>query len=246
VDTFRGSAGDLTHPVGLAAGIAGHLGSWPPDGRFQVVGSVQRVQPGWDGTVCPAVALTADGRTVLSVPPDRADEVAASVRDRGARAVLRDLGGAMGLRKLRTVRWVYRWCTDPAELPEAGSWQPVSDPGQPDWLRPFGGEALVAVDPAGAHLGAVAVKRHPGGGAELAVLITRAARGQGLGRRLVAQAARRVLDEGAVPTYLHLPDNAASARLADAVGFVNPGWWQRAAMPPESLRARLQQLARRR
>ncbi|PWU56502.1 GNAT family N-acetyltransferase, partial [Micromonospora globispora] len=48
--------------------------------------------------------------------------------------------------------------------------------------------------------------------------------GRGLARRLVAQAARRVLDEGAVPTYLHAFDNPASARVAEAAGFPDRGW----------------------
>jgi predicted GNAT family acetyltransferase len=49
-------------------------------------------------------------------------------------------------------------------------------------------------------------------------------RGHGLARRLVAQAARRVIDEGKVPTYLHDPGNTASARVADAAGFPDRGW----------------------
>ena len=48
--------------------------------------------------------------------------------------------------------------------------------------------------------------------------------GRGLARRLVAQAARRVLDEGAVPTYLHDPANVASAKVADAAGLPDRGW----------------------
>ena len=39
----------------------------------------------------------------------------------------------------------------------------------------------------------------------------------------MAQAARRVLDEGAVPTYLHAVDNHASAHLATAAGFPDRG-----------------------
>lgn len=55
-----------------------------------------------------------------------------------------------------------------------------------------------------------APSRQPGGG--------------GLARRLVAQAARRVLAEGAVPTYLHSRQNTASARVAEAAGFPDRGW----------------------
>lgn len=51
-----------------------------------------------------------------------------------------------------------------------------------------------------------------------------AVRGRGLARRLVAQAARRVLDEGAVATYLHARGNVGSARVAEAAGFADRGW----------------------
>ena len=115
--------------------------------------------------------------------------------------------------------------TAPADLPDAGTWIAADDPSVPEWLWPFGGEVLVAVDPAtGEHLSGVGVKRHDAFGHELAVVTRPAAEGRGLGRRLVAQAARRVLDEGAVPTYLHAVDNHASAHLATAAGFPDLGW----------------------
>nr|WP_246277875.1 GNAT family N-acetyltransferase [Phytohabitans rumicis] len=95
----------------------------------------------------------------------------------------------------------------------------------PQWLRPFGGEVLIAREPStGAYLAGVGIKRHDGHGNELSVGTEERARGQGLARRLVAQAARRVLDEGAVPTYLHSFDNVASARVAEAAGFPDRGW----------------------
>jgi predicted GNAT family acetyltransferase len=92
-------------------------------------------------------------------------------------------------------------------------------------LRPFGGEVLVVLDPDdGGYLAGVGIKRHDGYGHELSVGTAPQARGQGLARKLVAQAARRVLDEGAVPTYLHALDNEASARVAEAAGFPDQGW----------------------
>jgi hypothetical protein len=33
-----------------------------------------------------------------------------------------------------------------------------------------------------------------------------------------------VLDEGALPTYLHSPANLASAAVAEAAGFPDRGW----------------------
>ena len=246
MDAFRTDVEQAAPPAPLTAHLDALLGGWPPTGPLDVVGSVRREEPGWDGTVCPALAVTALGGTVLSVPPAHADRVDALVATRGLPAVLGALGPAVRQRSLRSVRFVMRFCTDPPALPPAGSWVPAADPHGPDWLRPFGGEVLVAVDDAGRHLGGVGIKRHHGGGAELSVVVARHGRGRGLGRRLVAQAARRVLDEGAVPTYLHLPDHDASARLATAAGFADRGWRMVGALPPLSPRARLQNLARRR
>lgn len=83
---------------------------------------------------------------------------------------------------------------------------------------------LVVRDQRGRYLAGVGIKRHDRHGHELAVGTVPAARGRGLARRLVAQAARRVLDDGAVPTYLHDRSNAASARVAEAAGFPDRGW----------------------
>ena len=120
-------------------------------------------------------------------------------------------------------RGVFRWSVTPAPLPDVGVWLPADDPRVPPWLRPFGGDVLVVLD-GDAYVAGVGVKRHDAAGHELAVGTEEAARGRGLARRLVAQAARRVLDGGAVPTYLHAPDNVASARAADAAGFPDLGW----------------------
>jgi GNAT superfamily N-acetyltransferase len=89
---------------------------------------------------------------------------------------------------------------------------------------PFGGQVLIARDERGRYLAGVGVKRHDGDGHELSVGTEPAARGNGLARRLVAQAARAVLADGKVPTYLHDPANSASARVADAAGFPDLGW----------------------
>ena len=70
----------------------------------------------------------------------------------------------------------------------------------------------------------VGIKRHTPHGHELAVGTEPAHRGRGLARALVAQAARRVLAEGAVPLYLHEFANSASAQVAAAAGFPDRGW----------------------
>ena len=64
------------------------------------------------------------------------------------------------------------------------------------------------------YLAGVGLKRHDARVHEIAVGTAEAARGRGLARRLVAQAARSLLARGIVPTYLHDPANLASARVA--------------------------------
>ena len=232
-----------TAPATLVAHLDSWLGRWPPAGPLDIVGSADRERPGWDGTVYPALAVAAPRGAVLSVPRARVAAVSA-LAYRGPEAeVLDRLGPAVGRRSLRSVHRVFRWCTDPAPLPAAGAWLPAADPRVPDWMRPFGGEVLVALDDGGGFLGGVGIKWHDRRGGELAVVTARRARGRGLGRRLIAQAARRVLDEGAVPTYLHQPDNVASARAAAAAGFADCGWTAVLALSRDPLRVRLRRLA---
>jgi len=121
-------------------------------------------------------------------------------------------------------RGCFRWTVRPAELEDAGEWLPTSDPRVPSWLHPFNGDVLVAWDDEGNYGAGVGRKQHDRWGHELAVVTEEALRGRGIARRLVAQAARRVLADGAVPTYLHAFDNPASAHVADAAGFPDHGW----------------------
>ncbi|MFB4274087.1 MULTISPECIES: GNAT family N-acetyltransferase [unclassified Nonomuraea] len=194
------------------------LGAWPPQEKLQVTGSVRRTEPGWDGRVYPALGVGSPDGAVLSVAPEHVGRVTA------ARS-LREVPELVGYAERGWFEAVFRWSTRPAPLPDAGQWMPADAPGVPDWLWPFGGEVLVAVDPdSGEHLAGVGIKRHDGYGRELSVVTAPAARGRGLARRLVAQAARRVLDEGAVPTYLHALTNTASAAVANAAGFPDRGW----------------------
>ena len=78
----------------------------------------------------------------------------------------------------------------------------VDDPRLPDWLRPFGGEALVALD-GDRNAAAAGLKRHNARSAEIAIGTDPAYRGRGPAARLRAQAARHVIAAGAVPIYLH-------------------------------------------
>ncbi|MEU1393770.1 MULTISPECIES: GNAT family N-acetyltransferase [unclassified Nonomuraea] len=194
------------------------LGAWPPAGNLDVTGSPLRLLPAWDGRVHPAIGVGTPEGAMLSVPPEHVARV------RAARTV-REIPELIGYGDRGWFDAVFRWTTEPAPLPDAGEWVPATDDAVPGWLRVFGGEVLVAVDPeTGEHLAGVGIKRHDRFGRELSVVTAPEARGRGLARRLVAQAARRVLDEGAVPTYMHAVSNTASAVVAKAAGFPDLGW----------------------
>lgn len=210
----------------LAAHLQTWLGAWPPVGPLTVATAPTRSGPGWDGAVHPVVGVASPAGAVLSVPPDRVDAVASLAGDvEGLRASGEGLGEALGWPGARLFEGVFRWSEDPAALDDAGVWVPVDNGRVPPWLVPFGGEVLMAFDPAsGEYVAGVGVKVHDDFGHELAVVTEKPAQGRGLARRLVAQAARRVLEEGAVPTYLHADANVGSAKVAVGAGFPDVGW----------------------
>jgi len=226
MQSSAGTSDDGRSHSRLAGALRDWLGRWPPTVPFDVVGCDRRAEPGWDGRVHPAIAVASPHGMVLSVAADRL-QAAAALSPAGS--VDRDrlragLGAAVGCPRQPCVQWVFRCSTAPAALPEAGAWTSATAGLVPAWLRPFGGEVLVARDAAGRPVGGVGIKRHTPLAHEIAVVVAQQARGQGLGRRLVSQAARRILDRGAVPFYLHAAANTASARLADAAGFPDTGW----------------------
>jgi hypothetical protein len=171
------------------------------------------------------------GTAVVSMPPDQVDWARQLVADGAGLGRLRAaLPARLGLADHVAYRAVCRWSARPGdvprvdELPDAGRWLPVTDERVPEWLRPFGGDALVTLDEDGRYLAGVGLKRHDRFGHEIAVGTDERARGGGLARRLVAQAARSLHADGIVPTYLHDPANVASARVADAAGLPDRGW----------------------
>jgi GNAT superfamily N-acetyltransferase len=209
----------------LRAHLSSWLGGWParPDG-LTVVGAVERTRPGWDGRVYPVLGVTDPaGNGVLSVPPDAAEKVD------GLDPVL--IASVLGLPDQVFFTGVFRWTRSPTPLPDAGAWEPAEASGVPGWLHPFGGDVLVARDERGHYLAGVGLKRHHPTGIELAVGTEPEARGQGLARRLVAKAARRVVDGGAVATYMHDVHNVASAKVAAAAGFPDLGWKVHSLVP---------------
>ncbi|MFP5331299.1 MAG: GNAT family N-acetyltransferase [Acidimicrobiia bacterium] len=206
--------------------IQRHLESWlgvwpPPTMSVTVVGSPRRISPGWDGSIRPVAGVQTPAGTVLSVPPDRVDEIRSLGEDLDS--IGRHIGAVLDRPGARLFSGVFRWSDDPAPDRSRGVWVPTGDPRLPEWLTPFNGDVLVGlVD--GEVAAGVGRKQHDRWGHELAVVTEPGFRGQGWATDLVAQAARRVLDDGAVPTYLHAPDNDASARTADAAGFPDRGW----------------------
>jgi GNAT superfamily N-acetyltransferase len=211
-------------PPALVTHLRTWLGAWPPDGRVTVVGSAARRAPGWNGQVQPFIGVGDPHGTVLSVPVESADRVRALGDDLDAPGYGDALAAALDRPDRVLGRGVFRWTTAPTPSEDAGVWLATSDPRVPGWLRPFNGGVLLALDREGRYEAGVGVKRHDDAGSELAVVTEVAARGRGLARRLVAQAARAVLARRAVATYLHDPGNTASARTADAAGFPDRGW----------------------
>ncbi len=190
----------------------------------------RRARPGWDGEVHPFVGVACPEGAVLSLPPVAARGASELIRRAtgGVESVLDAVGehlpALVWQAGARCGRGCFRWTGDPAGLEDVGEWVERHDPRVPDWLRPFNGEVLVAWDEQGLYAAGVGRKMHNRWGHELAVATEEPMQGRGLAKRLVAQAARRVLSDGAVPTYLHSYSNLASARAAEAAGFPDRGW----------------------
>ena len=198
------------------------LGAWPPRREVTVVASERRARPCWDGAVRPLAGITTPEGTILSVPPDRFEAARAAgatlveVLD-GLPEALGQPGGVVG-------RGVYRYGVSPPQLDEIGEWLPAGAPDVPAWLQPFGGEVLVVRED-GHYVAGLGIKRHDELGLEVAVATEEAWRGRGLARALVSRAATCILRGGGVPIYLHGRGNAASARVAEAAGFPDRGWF---------------------
>lgn len=206
------------------------LAGWPPSRPVRVVADPLDGLPGWDGGARGIVGVVdADGGCVVRVPPVVADRLPADLP--GVEALVEALPAAVrrpGTAGTGVLRWAQD-VPDESAVPDAGVWLPATladevDPRVPAWLRPFGHDVLVALDEHGHHLAGVGLKRHDEDVREIAVVTDERARGRGLARRLVAQAARAVQAEGHALLYLHAPDNLASAAVARASGFPDTEW----------------------
>jgi ribosomal protein S18 acetylase RimI-like enzyme len=216
------------HPADVDPRLVAHLrswlGAWPPQRPLHVVGSEQRTVPGWSGKVRILNGVSTPQGTIVSVSPSRLGAVARAAEEAGdLDALAPRLPALLGEPRWAFETGVFRWTTEPTESDDPGRWVPTDDPRVPPWLRPFNGDVLVAIE-GGVVVAGVGRKQHDRHGHELAVETDEGHRGRGWAQRLVTQAARRVLADGAVPTYLHAPGNLASARTADAAGFPDVGW----------------------
>ena len=210
-------------PEVLARHLRSWVGAWPAEHPVLIVANPRMDQPVWDGSMGEVVGIAdGEGRVVIGVAP-ALEPLANAAPFVDLDELMRDLPARLERPGQRMFSGVMRWTVTPASLPDAGVWLPIDDPRVPPWLHPFGGDVLVALED-DRYAAGVGIKNHDAWGQELAVATEGAARGRGLARRLVAQAARRVVDEGAVATYLHAPDNVGSARVADAAGFPDRGW----------------------
>ena len=208
-----------------------HLRSWvgmwpPPSPGIHVIGDPKRLEPTWDGAVRPLQGVGDREGTVIAVPPDAVDAVRDALSAGLDQPGLGDeLGDVLGVGPAAFGAGVFRTTSrvDP-KIADLGVWFEHQTDELPEWLAPFNGPRLVAFGDDGTPLGGVGIKIHDPYGHELSVVTEERARGSGVARRLVATAARRILADGAVPTYLHATDNVASARVAEAVGFADIGW----------------------
>jgi GNAT superfamily N-acetyltransferase len=213
-------------PDRLVAHLRSLLGAWPPPpGRVEVVASERRLRENGGRWWTPVFAVSAPEGAVLSVPPPALEAVLGLDVDLASPEHWRTIAALAGQPDGRTGRGVFRWTERPTAGPEAGGWIDPADPRVPVWLRPFDGAVLAVFDENGAYTGGAGRKRHDPFGHEISVGVEPAARGRGLARGLTIRMARRILDDGAIPTYIHDPQNVASCRVADAAGFPDRGWW---------------------
>lgn len=224
----------LTYPTEeierrLTRFLESHLGTWPPNASLVLKACADRDVPGWDGTVHPFVGIESPLGTVISfsptVFPDAIDLDPVRVEDElGTSDAYITVPALFGRPEMHFGRGVFRYVEQPADLPEIGVWMPYDDEHIPAWLAPFNGDLLIALDDEGRYAAGVGLKKHNEYGYEISVGTDPRHRGKGLAKMLVAQAARKILEWGAIPLYLHGDHNAGSARVADGAGFPDRGW----------------------
>jgi hypothetical protein len=204
----------------------------PPDNETTVLAvladrfslPMERLRPGLvtiaeaPDAALPLRTFERDGGVVVAVAPRHADLARRELRSpatvrRGLEVIAGQIAG-------RLFHGVARTGVDIPEPAVPVSVIDAGDPRLPQWVRGhFTGEAWVVLDEDGDVLSAAVLKRYDDRLREIAVGTAEAARGRHLARAVVAAAARAVLAEGRAVLYNHDEDNAASARVAEAVGL---------------------------
>ncbi len=231
-DEARLSAGTTPRHASVRQRLDAHFVAWlgavPQPGPARLIVSGARELPGWDGHVRPIQGVTGPEGTVLSVAPAFAHLFAEVDLD----DLFRNAGLPNAHHRLRTMLGgpvsfgmpTFRWSEAAADGDDAGEWVDVNDVRIPDWLRPFNGGVLATFDADDEYMAGVGLKRHNDIAREISVGTDPEHRGQGYATQLVAQAARRIIAEGAVPIYQHGGENDASGRVADLAGIPDRGW----------------------
>lgn len=212
----------------LTAFLDSRLGSWPPSQSLEVVPSAVRDEPRWDGSITPMIGIESPQGTVLSYSPTvfptaSAIDLITLEDELGTSDAYMSIPELFGRPDMHFGRAVFRYIDQPADLPEIGEWVPRDDPRLPEWLRPFNGDVLIHWED-GEYAAGVGLKKHNQYGHEISVGTEPGYRGRGLARKLVAQAAKRILRDGAIPIYMHADRNAASSRVAEQAGFPDRDW----------------------
>ena len=207
----------------LATHLAHRLGSWPPQRGLQIVGSDLRDLPEWDGVVRPVLGIATPEGTVISVPKSVVDS-AQILANLGFAQLSEGIGALFDQPNLPLGVNDFRYLRELVALEPLGEWVAADDPRVPAWLRPFDGGVLIVCDEADRYMAGVGLKLHDEFASEIAVGTEPEFRGRGLARRLVATAARRLVDEGKTATYEHVRENATSGAVAVAAGFSDLGW----------------------
>ncbi|HWV24734.1 MAG TPA: GNAT family N-acetyltransferase [Thermomicrobiales bacterium] len=208
--------------------LESRLGIWPPSQPLELVASSVLDEPRWDGSYIPMIGIESPQGTVLSYSPTRfptasSIDLVALEDELGTCDAYMTIPEMFGRPEMHFGRAVFRYVDRPADLPEIGEWVSRDDPRIPSWLRPFNGDVLIHWED-GAYAAGVGIKKHNDFGHEISVGTEPEFRGRGFAKMLVAQAAKHILQEGAIPLYMHGDRNAASSRVADQAGFPDRGW----------------------
>ena len=218
-------------PQLLVDHLSNWLGLWPSTSQgITVVGSLRRVEPGWDGDIRDVMGVTSPTGGVLSVPPSAAPAIAQIVQGNSVQEDLdllneqhHTVAKALG-RDGKFGAGYFRWSLNHIPGEDVGEWVATEDHRVPEWLKPFNDEVLIAWDDDGNYGAGVGLKKHDAWGFEISVGTEETLRGRGIARRLVATATREIIRQGRVATYLHAADNFASGKVAEAAGFPDRGW----------------------